>query len=171
MHKTLTYLLRVSKFLASAMWFGRVLFVVSGRIIVSNVTAVIITPYKINGKPFWSLPSACEIIKCTRYYKRGNFRVGVIFAFFALLSFSRKLPPSENKTHMPLWRKYEWNRENYPHVKCLTNTNKFSPSENNHVYSMLKTFLVVSLHVPFCQRVRIISNRFVIMWMSNVPDS
>ena len=27
----------------------------------------------------------------------------------------------------------------------------------------LMTFLVVSLHVPLCQRVRIISNRFVIM--------
>ena len=27
----------------------------------------------------------------------------------------------------------------------------------------LKAFLVVSLHVPLCQRVRIISNRFVIM--------
>ena len=36
------------------------------------------------------------------YCKRGNFRVGVIFAFFALLSSSRKLPPRENKTHMPL---------------------------------------------------------------------
>ena len=35
----------------------------------------------------------------------------------------------------------------------------------------LMTFLVVSLHGPLCQRVRIISNRFVIMWMSNVPDS
>ena len=36
------------------------------------------------------------------YCKRGNFRVGVIFAFFALLPSSRKLPPRENKTHMPL---------------------------------------------------------------------
>ena len=41
------------------------------------------------------------------YCKRGNFRVGVIFAFFALLYSSRKLPPREIKTHMPLWRKYE----------------------------------------------------------------
>ena len=29
------------------------------------------------------------------------------------------------------------NRENYPHVKCLDNIfAKFSPSENNHVYSI-----------------------------------
>ena len=41
----------------------------------------------------------------TKYCKRRNFRVGVIFAFFALLSSSRKLPQRENKTHMPLWRK------------------------------------------------------------------
>ena len=39
-----------------------------------------------------------------RYRKHGIFRVGVIFAFFWLLS-SWKLPPHKNKTHMPLWRK------------------------------------------------------------------
>ena len=37
--------------------------------------------------------------------KRGNFHLRVIFVFFVLLSSSRKLPPHENKTHMPLWRK------------------------------------------------------------------
>ena len=42
-----------------------------------------------------------------KYCKCWNFRVGVIFAFFALLSFSRKLPPRENKTNKPLWRKNE----------------------------------------------------------------
>ena len=36
------------------------------------------------------------------YCKRGNFRMGIIFA---LLSSSRKLPPRKNKTHMPLWMK------------------------------------------------------------------
>ena len=56
-----------------------------------------------------------------QYCKRENFRVGVIFVFFALLFSSRKLPLRENKTHMPLWRKYEYYRENYPHVKCLAN--------------------------------------------------
>ena len=30
------------------------------------------------------------------------FGVGVIFAFFKLLSSSRKLPPRKNKTDMPL---------------------------------------------------------------------
>ena len=40
-----------------------------------------------------------------RYCKRGYFCVGVSFAFFTLLSCSWKLPPRENKTHMPLWRK------------------------------------------------------------------
>ena len=50
----------------------------------------------------------CEIIAVLStgnikgaYCKRGNFRVGVIFTFFALLSSPRKLPPRENKTHMP----------------------------------------------------------------------
>ena len=42
------------------------------------------------------------IVRQTYYCKRGNFRVGVIFAFFAILLFSRKLPPRENKTHLPL---------------------------------------------------------------------
>ena len=46
----------------------------------------------------------CSIDSCLLYCKRGNFRVGVIFAFFALLSFWRKLPLHENKTHIPLWR-------------------------------------------------------------------
>ena len=35
------------------------------------------------------------------YCKHGNVRVGVIFALFAILSSSRKLPPRENKSHMP----------------------------------------------------------------------
>ena len=35
----------------------------------------------------------------------------------------------------------------------------------------LKAFLVVSLHLPLCQRVRIISNRYLIISTSNVPDS
>ena len=70
------------------------------------------------------------------YCKRGNFRVGVIFAFFAILPFSRKFPPRENKTHKTLLRKYENYRENYPHLKGLDNIfAKFSPSENIHVYS------------------------------------
>ena len=70
------------------------------------------------------------------YCKCGNFRVGVIFAFFAILPFSRKFPPRENKTQMTLLRKYEKYRENYPHVKGLDKIfAKFPPSENNHVYS------------------------------------
>ena len=71
-----------------------------------------------------------------KYCKRGNFRVGVIFAFFAILPSSRKFSPRENKPHMTLLRKYEKYRENYPYVKCLDSIfAKFSPSENNHVYS------------------------------------
>ena len=43
---------------------------------------------------------------------------------------------------MLLWRKKEWYRENYPHVKCLANNfAKFFPSENNHVYSSLVKML------------------------------
>ena len=34
------------------------------------------------------------------YCKRGNFRVGIPFTFFALLSFSGKIHPRENKTHI-----------------------------------------------------------------------
>ena len=76
----------------------------------------------------------------TGYCKRGNFRVGVIFAFFAIWSSSRKFPPRENKTHKTLLRKSVKYRENYPHVKGLANIfAKFSPSENNHVYSNLKS--------------------------------
>ena len=49
-----------------------------------------------------------KVTKWTCYNcKRGNFRAGVIFSFFALLSSMRKLPPHKNKTHMPLWRKWE----------------------------------------------------------------
>ena len=43
-----------------------------------------------------SIMSTCIAILC----KRGNFRVGVIFAVFTLLLSSQKLPPHENKTHM-----------------------------------------------------------------------
>ena len=35
---------------------------------------------------------------CFNYCKRRNFPAGVIFAFSALLLFSRKFPPRENKT-------------------------------------------------------------------------
>ena len=35
--------------------------------------------------------NSCAIVMS--YCKRGNFRMGVIFTFFALLSSSRKLPP------------------------------------------------------------------------------
>ena len=79
----------------------------------------------------------------TSYCKRENFRVGVIFAFFVLLSFSQKLPPRENKTHMPLWRKYTcmsgivkiiptWNisptfSRNFPPAKITTFTVLFKP--------------------------------------------
>ena len=38
------------------------------------------------------------------YCKRGNFRVGVIFAIFAILPYSRKFPPRENKTHMTFFK-------------------------------------------------------------------
>ena len=77
------------------------------------------------------------------YCKRGNFRVGVISTFFAILPSSRKFPPRENKTHMTLLSKYEKYRENYPHVKGLGNIfAKFSPSENNHVYS-ISYFMIV----------------------------
>ena len=53
--------------------------------------------------PWW----LCPFIIFYRYCKRGNIRVGVIFAFFALLSSSRTLPPRENKTNKTLWRKKE----------------------------------------------------------------
>ena len=42
-----------------------------------------------------------KFLSLMKYCKCGNFRVAV---FFALLSSSRKLPPCENKTHMPLWK-------------------------------------------------------------------
>ena len=49
---------------------------------------------------------------------------------------------------MPLWRKYEEYRENYPNVKCLANVfAKFSPSENNHVYS-ISLYRIVYPSVP-----------------------
>ena len=38
----------------------------------------------------------------SNYCKRGNFLVRVILAFFRLLSSSQKLPPGENKIHIPL---------------------------------------------------------------------
>ena len=41
------------------------------------------------------------------YCNPGNFRVGVIFAFFAILSSLWKLPPGENINHMLLWQIYE----------------------------------------------------------------
>ena len=46
-------------------------------------------------------------LKIIAYCKRGNFRVGVIFAIFAILPYSRKFPPRENKTHMTLLKEYE----------------------------------------------------------------
>ena len=66
------------------------------------------------------------------YCKRGHFRVGISFAFFAILTSSRKSPPPfKNKTQMILWRKiwvvswklppYErscqYFRENFPQRK------------------------------------------------------
>ena len=36
----------------------------------------------------------------TKYHKCGHFHVGVIFAFFTILTFSRKFPLRENETHM-----------------------------------------------------------------------
>ena len=53
------------------------------------------------------------------YCKRGNFRVGVIFAFFAIWPFSRKFPLRENKTHKTLLRKYVKYREITPTWKGL----------------------------------------------------
>ena len=47
-------------------------------------------------------PNGLSVVLVLYYCKRGNFRMGVIFTFFALLSFSRKLPPCVNNTHMPL---------------------------------------------------------------------
>ena len=80
---------------------------------------------------YWGL-----LMQCYVYCKRGNFRMGVIFAFFPILPFSRKFSPCENKTPKTLLRKYRWYRVNYPHVKGLVNIfAKFFPSENNHVYS------------------------------------
>ena len=40
--------------------------------------------------------------KAVVYCKRGNFRVGEIFAFFPISTSSRKFPPRENKTQMTL---------------------------------------------------------------------
>ena len=59
------------------------------------------TGYVNKSEKFWSR-NHHPLMLITEYCKRGNFRVGVIFMFFALLSFSRKLPPRENETHMPL---------------------------------------------------------------------
>ena len=64
--------------------------------------------------------------------------MGVIFAIFAILPYSRKLPPRENKTHMTLLKEIWVESWKLPHVKSLANIfAKFSPSENNHVYSRL----------------------------------
>ena len=73
-----------------------------------------------------------------KYCKHGNFHVKVIWAVFFLqyCLLLENLPHAKNKAHMNLLRKYDKYRENYPHVKGLCNIfAKFSPSENNHVYS------------------------------------
>ena len=59
------------------------------------------------------------------YYKRGNFRVGVIFTFFSILSSSRKFPPCENKTGnrssivkiIPTWKVLLTFSQNFPPAK------------------------------------------------------
>ena len=62
--------------------------------------------------------------------------MGVIFVFFAMLSSLRKFSSHENKTCMTLFRKNVYNRENNPLMKGLANIfAKFSPSENNPIYS------------------------------------
>ena len=48
-----------------------------------------------------------SVLNKLNYCKRGNFHVGVIFAFFTILPYSRKFPPRENKTRMTLLKKYE----------------------------------------------------------------
>ena len=101
------------------------------------------------------LSSAYHESYFTIYCKCGNFCVGVIFVFFAILSSLRKFPPGENKTHMTLHvlGKYDKNRENYLHVKGLGNIfTKFSPSENNNVYSRLLqlTYTLIVAPVKSC---------------------
>ena len=61
------------------------------------------------GQRSWSQYTNMEInqtIECIwikiLYCKRGNFRIKVIFVFFALLSSSRKLPQPKNQSHMLL---------------------------------------------------------------------
>ena len=58
----------------------------------------------------------------------GNFRV------FALLFSSRKLPPRENKTHITLWL-VSWKLP--PREMSCKHFREISPSENNHVYSIV----------------------------------
>ena len=59
---------------------------------------------------------------------------------------------------MPLWRKYNNYRENYPHVKCLDNIfAKFSPSENNHVYSTYKRDILFLLTYQFVYSILVTS--------------
>ena len=61
-----------------------------------------------------------------------------------LLSSTRKLPHGKIKP-ICLYEEKK-NHENYPHVKCLANIlAKFSPSKNNHLYSMHANMKSLSL--------------------------
>ena len=67
--------------------------------------------------------------------------MGVIFPFFVILPFYAKISPAKNKTQETLLRKFMKYRENYPHMKGLAKIfAKFSPSENNQVYSIWISF-------------------------------
>ena len=50
------------------------------------------------------------------------------------------IPPRENNVHMILIVEIDIFRENYTHVKSIINVfAKFTPSENNHFYSIYST--------------------------------
>ena len=59
-------------------------------------------PPPVENREYWYLPSLVSIIRGNRgrsevYCKRGSFRVGVIFAFFALLYSSENYPHAKLK--------------------------------------------------------------------------